>query len=113
MDASTMNVLSQIPMDQRTLPPDLAEATKSLANYLVFDCPGAVGSGPNAAAVPWPIKSVSDVQASSAAETSSGFGFVGLLFIPLALLTGGLLLVLARRMRSSLISTIKDACQRI
>ncbi|MBN9023895.1 MAG: DUF1007 family protein, partial [Rhizobiales bacterium] len=99
MDASMMNVLSQIPMDQRTLPSDLAEATKSLANYIVFDCPGAVRAGLSAAAVPWPIKSDGDVQASSEAETSSGFGFGGLLFIPFAILGGGVLLVLARRLQ--------------
>lgn len=56
LDSSTLNVLSQIPMDQRSLPPDLAEATKSLANYIVLDCPGMVASTSDASAIPWPIK---------------------------------------------------------
>ncbi|SDB48631.1 DUF1007 family protein [Bauldia litoralis] len=40
LDVQTMTILGQLPADQRSLPPELAEATKSLANYIEIDCGG-------------------------------------------------------------------------
>lgn len=38
LDVQTMTMLGQLPADQRSLPPELAEATKSLANFVEIDC---------------------------------------------------------------------------
>lgn len=98
LDNSTMNVLSQIPMDQRSLPPYLAEATKSLANYVVLGCPGMATSTVDASAVPWPIKA--DGVASTGTETrglNTELLSSPMLLILIAILAGVLLFFLARR----------------
>jgi ABC-type uncharacterized transport system substrate-binding protein len=98
LDSSTMNVLSQIPMDQRSLPLDLAEATKSLANYVVFRCFGTIASTSDASAIPWPI----EADGVTGARTETGAADTELLssplfLIPLAILAGGFFYFLARR----------------
>jgi ABC-type uncharacterized transport system substrate-binding protein len=49
LDTKTMNVLSQIPADQRDLPPDLVQAASLLSNVIHLRCPGgtaATGAAP-------------------------------------------------------------------
>jgi ABC-type uncharacterized transport system substrate-binding protein len=40
LDAQTMTILSQVPADQRDLPPDLVQAASLLSNVIHLRCPG-------------------------------------------------------------------------
>lgn len=102
LDSSTMNILSQIPMDQRTLPPDLAEATKNLANYIALSCAGTVASGPYISAVSSPIMAGDSTLQTNAKPEGTEPRFNTLLMIPLAILAAGLLFVASRRPRRQL-----------
>jgi ABC-type uncharacterized transport system substrate-binding protein len=45
LDTKTMNILSQIPADQRDLPPDLVQAASLLSNVIHLRCPGGGAAG--------------------------------------------------------------------
>jgi nickel/cobalt transporter (NicO) family protein len=49
-----MAILSQIPMDQREIPADLAAAASALANVIVVECPGATLAAAEAEPPPAP-----------------------------------------------------------
>lgn len=51
LDAETMDVLAQIPADERELPSELREATSELANLVTIECPLVA----TAAAAPQPV----------------------------------------------------------
>jgi ABC-type uncharacterized transport system substrate-binding protein len=95
-DAKTMAVLAQIPMDQRTLPPDLAEAAKSLANYITLNCSDSPGATDPAKSSGVAInETIAEVESVSA--PTRGFGFYALFLIPLAVAAGGFLVFFVRR----------------
>lgn len=60
LDAQTMTILSQVPIDQRDLPPDLVQAASLLANVINLNCPGGVPDAPAAATAPTPRLSPAD-----------------------------------------------------
>ncbi len=54
LDAQTMAILSQIPMDQREIPDDLVAAASVLANVIVVECAGIAPTAAPAAPAPEP-----------------------------------------------------------
>ncbi len=57
LDAQTMTILSQVPIDQRDLPPDLVQAASLLSNVINLNCPGGAAGAvtpPPSAVVPAP-----------------------------------------------------------
>ncbi|MCR4282845.1 MAG: DUF1007 family protein, partial [Bauldia sp.] len=54
LDAQTMAVLGQIPIDQRTIPDDLVQAASVLANVITIHCPKPVAAAPAPPPAPGP-----------------------------------------------------------
>ncbi len=67
LDAQTMAILSQVPIDQRDLPPDLVQAASLLSNVINLNCPG----GATGAAAPAPTSAVVAAPRPSPANTLS------------------------------------------
>jgi ABC-type uncharacterized transport system substrate-binding protein len=44
LDTKTMNILSQVPVDQHDLPPDLVQAASLLSNVIHLRCPGGAAA---------------------------------------------------------------------
>ncbi|HVY19076.1 MAG TPA: DUF1007 family protein [Bauldia sp.] len=66
LDAQTMTILSQVPMDQRDLPPELVQAASLLTNVINLHCPGGETTG-DAGAAAAPKAPVDTLTATDAA----------------------------------------------
>jgi hypothetical protein len=89
-----MTILGQLPADQRSLPPDLAEAVKRLANYIEIDC----GAGKQIASISDATAETMTVGEADESPTESLPRLaLGLIIVFLSAGTAGVLWFRARR----------------